>query len=503
MTDPKKPPQNFLESPAGKFWTHTTGLGLLARNARDIYDSDAAQALWRVGSPAGWALTAAEELRHQHGLKPSGMSSFAGGPLLPPQGTPVTAAASATPEYKPPDAAAQRDIARWNEEAAAMAAQREAAAVPGAKFEAGEILRSAGMGSLRGPGAMVGRRYSGNYKRNSDFGLSKLAEEVRGLAEQFAPKDDPSPFMGGYKEPDFTARPEGEAEMEKFLFGRLLSMGRRAAPGIWQQWGAMQQRKSQRVAARAEHFANLIRQRHAGDIQRRNMTDVQRQAMLRSTLNSVTQIGMKEAELQYRANEFMKEMRFKLLGESLKGQTIKPAQMKQAFVAANQVNDITRSLSTLTEFGNLAHKGLGMGYAGFPQVFAERLVGVESRQRHDQLRMELKLDIVRALKSARTADSQKEGEDLKATIPSYLQGKDSTLRWVERARQFLESQRVLAAEEANANMPGLGTRTAKRLEPVVADHVQSMIINNQQVQGRSHAELMQLYGEALDMTRSR
>ena len=104
-----------------------------------------------------------------------------------------------------------------------------------------------------------------------------------------------------YEEPDFLARPEGEAELEDFAWRRMVSMGSHAPPAMVQQWQGIQRAKQVRMDQRARYFSTLIADRHRADLQFRNQSSADNARATQNALQRSAEMAFRGARLKMEA----------------------------------------------------------------------------------------------------------------------------------------------------------------------------------------------------------
>lgn len=303
-----------------------------------------------------------------------------------------------------------------------------------------------------------------------------------------------------YLPPAFTARPQGEADYEAFLFQTMVSRGSFTPAHISREWGDIQRRKSTRVAARAEHAANLIRERHRADLSMRNATTLQQRELANKTYDRLNAINLQEAELQMRAREFNANARNMM---SVSARTaVKPFKPDKVYMEnVDKITSTTKTMDTLTQFGRLANLGQGWGdlYAYGVQP-ALSFAGVPANREFERLRETLRIEIMSTLSSKQT-DSNKEGERLARTIPRAGADPETTRLWVQRANEYLQARQQSYVDAVNQQNPGYGDRVRERLRGVQKENIRGAVINNRRTQLRRREEFEAAYGEAQDALR--
>lgn len=255
-------------------------------------------------------------------------------------------------------------------------------------------------------------------------------QDVQGQLEDPRIRALRAPSVGDiqYTAPDFLARPDGEAMLEDFAFRQMLVMGDNAPKALQQQWGNIQQAKMARLGARANYFADLIKERHKADLQRRNQSDVDQAADTRAALDRVADIRKQSVQLRLQADIANARARQQAAAANagaqaalLKGATGALSPKQASFIAPKL--DAMRAqghlLQRLDEFGAKARELegiMGMGDLSRGIVWGGKFLGYDKATAFNTIMNELELERVMELAKAagaRSIDSDAERAKLR------------------------------------------------------------------------------------------
>ena len=352
--------------------------------------------------------------------------------------------------------------------------------------------------------------------------LSGTQAEVRDRMARATPSgeivvDEATPEPEGYTQPDFVARPPEEAQQEAYMYSQLVAMGNRAPEWVQRGWEGIQQRKSQRLAARADHFSSLVQDRHRSDLARVVQADalnVEKERLVsqhtRAALDQIATIAMTEAELQARARQFNAGVKADLMARVITTRgAMDRAKMTAAataaskpltqptIAAAGQITAATKAINTLQQFMRVVPDAVtGYGTAGDAVSYVRRQVSGGSARELNRLRAQVRLDILSTLRSARSADSEGELQALMDSIPSAGTSPDDALAWAQRAIEFMQQERKASVDIVDIARPGLGSTILRRQGVLLRDERILQNYGNRLTKMRSQQEMDALSDES-------
>lgn len=323
--------------------------------------------------------------------------------------------------------------------------------------------------------------------------LSRLAKSVSDPLKN-TPAPSASVPAAGYTEPDFTARPQGEADHEGFLFGEMLSQGRHTPAQIVQSWENIQERKDRRLTARSNYFASLIQDRHRADLQRRNQHDVTAATNLRAAIGNMMQVKLKEAELRFRARQFNAKTKSSILGQAVStfGPTAITKEMREA---STRIVDMSDAIATINKFQAISDEAQGMGAIGDMVHAAKYFFNMGDARTFEELRNKIIFKIKSALGSSKLADSDKEAANLMRTVPGAGADQKAVVQWVMDARRVFEKHRRSAFDVLDSSNPNYGESIRRRIDDMVIEELNAMEESVRITGARTQAELKQLEDE--------
>lgn len=284
----------------------------------------------------------------------------------------------------------------------------------------------------------------------------------------------------GYERPNFLERPAGEAELEDFAFRQIVAMGEHAPPALTEQWGSIQKAKRNRIAARADYHANLIRARHAADLNLRNQGFADDSRSYIEMARDLMNLRLKQAELTAQsrrdaadaANAFNTSRRNAIIaqiggmgGEPPDKNTVLQLQ-KEYMPKFLKERALVESLKNFTET-YMPQAGIG-GMGAFSQGIqaVQKALGFSNASEFNNAMSEMRANIILAFANeagARGVDANQEQEKLEAQIPKVGTDPGPFFRWVQRRMRRSLSTIRQTAGAMNDMYDGYGTTVMRDL----------------------------------------
>jgi len=280
----------------------------------------------------------------------------------------------------------------------------------------------------------------------------------------------------GYARPQFLERPEGEAEIEDFAFRQMVAMGEHAPEALQNQWMAIQGAKRDRIAKRADYHANLIRARHAADLNLRNQGFADDSRGYLEMARNLTDLRLKEAEMiaQSRrdaadaANQLRGQVRDAMIAMNQAPAGPDPKMLR--FVHEKHVPHMIKAFATTRSAMNVFRKFLpdvewsGIGSVSELRQYLAKNVGMRDSVEFGLALNKMRADIITAhaeTAGARGVDSEGEAKRLMGQIPSAGADYQTIADWMYR---FVNEQYGLISKRAQLVedvAPGYGRKVLR------------------------------------------
>lgn len=286
----------------------------------------------------------------------------------------------------------------------------------------------------------------------------------------------------GMPQPDFLAAPPGERQLEDFLFREMVTLGDRAPSQFADQWGQIQQAKRARVAARANHLAQMVQTQHEMDMRLRNADFIERGNNFRTAFSNIMNMRIAQAQIDASIaqqnvaamNQFQLAQREAMsamvagpeplsVGDELKlrEQVLSPMREK-----AKMIESTRAFLETAAEFnaGLLGGMGAFSGAAAEIGAFAGFSQPQILKTRWGKLRNSLVTNYASEA-GARAIDASAELRGVLGEIPRVGADTETIVDWTRRFVKALRDDLDSHAKDADRITKGhnLGTRVLEDL----------------------------------------
>jgi hypothetical protein len=256
---------------------------------------------------------------------------------------------------------------------------------------------------------------------------------------------------GDYAQPDFLARPPGEDQIEDFAFRTMVRQGAQAPVALQQQWLGIQEAKRQRLAARANYHADLIKQRHGSDLQLRNMSIADYGANRRLVAENLMNLRLKEAEFNMRAaeqntaaaNRLRGDQREAVLAFAKASAAPGPTPKQRQKMREKDLPAVSASWASIKQAQNLMRATIqsadymGGGIVGRSRQFIGEKLGFRDSSEFRIAWAQMRSTIIRNFASeagARAVDATVEQKALADTMPDAGDPPEVMQRWLRTSR---------------------------------------------------------------------
>lgn len=291
-----------------------------------------------------------------------------------------------------------------------------------------------------------------------------------------APRSDVTTRPGDVAQPDFEARPDGEAEMEAYLFGQMVLRGNRAPQAMQNSWRDIQTAKRSRITQRATYQADLIKERHRQALMQNREADRYDVENERAVMGEIMANRRQEADMKMRARQFNIEARFRArqIDAAEKANALKQLDYDyrlrektlgriepELSSAISRVNTLDRLSTALerNESGN-AFGRVGGGWFGNMPQRAMRAAGVPFEDRASLERVMKELELVRTDLLNDSRISEGERRLLREGLPSLIE------EGPERFREFIMQYDRIAKNAALKTL-----RNIREVDPVMYNNI--------------------------------
>lgn len=285
---------------------------------------------------------------------------------------------------------------------------------------------------------------------------------------------------GDYAQPDFLARPPGEDQIEDFAWRTMVRQGAQAPAALQQQWLGIQEAKRNRLAARANYHADLIKQRHGSDLQLRNMSIADYGANRRLVAENLMNLRLKEAEFGMRAaqqnadaaNKLRGDQRDAVLAFAKASAAPGPTPKQRQKMREKDLPAVSASWASIKQAQNLMRATIqsadymGGGIVGRARQFVGEKLGFRDSSEFRIAWAQMRSTIVRNFASeagARAVDATVEQKALADTMPDAGDPPEVMQRWLREWHQASKNAIETRLNDINEAFPGTGDKILKDL----------------------------------------
>lgn len=281
----------------------------------------------------------------------------------------------------------------------------------------------------------------------------------------------------------FLQRPDGEAGLENFMFREMAVLGSRTPQALQSGWLQIQQAKRQRIGARADYLAGLVKQRFAADLQRRNQGDMIQAQDGWKALDRVAQIRAQEAQLDLQTRianaNLLEQFKGRMAAQDLAELKAKlgagDMEVKRAdrlYKASGLAEASVKSMQAAAELTDYIREIMGSSSVGLGDLSkaitrVKEMYGAEQEQR---LRMLINTVNQKAIAAyaekagVRGIDTKPEQEFLKSTNPSVGTDMNVTNEWLNKIMASGAGELKRTFEYMNDLVPGRGTKLNEEMQ---------------------------------------
>lgn len=305
----------------------------------------------------------------------------------------------------------------------------------------------------------------------------------------------------------FLQAPEGEPELENFLFREMAVLGSRAPEAIQNGWVQIQQAKRARLSERASFLTGLIKQRFTADLERRNQGDMLKTQDGWRALDRVTDVRTREAQMdlqtriananlleQYKGR--LSQQQLASLREQLGAGEMDVKRADRLFKANGYANASVKAMtasSALVDYMReiMGNTSVGLGDVSKAIDYVKNFAGNEQSQRLRMLINAVNQTAIAAYAEkagVRGIDTKPEQDFLKSTNPAVGTEMSVSNEWLNKVMAVGMSDLKNTFEYMNNLQPGAGSRLNKEMAPVLESLAASQVVAAQQLRAQNGIE---------------